>query len=52
MTVQAPLVRDGAQDVVWDEARAKVEEEWVDHLQQDLAEVVYAPTVGIKSLML
>ena len=37
--VQGPLVKDPAQDVVWDEARAKVEAEWADHLQQGQAEV-------------
>jgi len=38
-TVQALLAKGPAQDVVWDEARARVEVEWADHLQQGRAEI-------------
>ena len=40
--VQDLLARDEAQVVVWDEAKARAEAEWVGRTQQDRAEVVYA----------
>ncbi len=49
---QVQLVKDPAQDVVWDEARARVEAEWVDHLQQDRAEIVSVQTAEQRLLML
>jgi hypothetical protein len=51
VTVQVLLVEDPAQDVVWDEARAKVEAGWADHLQQDRAEIVSVQTAEQRLLM-
>ena len=45
-------VKDPAQDVVWDKARARVEAGWADHLQQGRAEVVSARTAEQQLLML
>ena len=39
--VQALQVRDAAQDVVWEEVKAKVEAEWVGRTPQDRVVVVY-----------
>ena len=52
MTVQGLLARVPAQDVVWDEARAKVEAGWADHLQQGRAEIVSVQTAQQRLLML
>ena len=41
-----------AQDVVWDEARAKVEAGWADHLQQGRVEIVSVQTAEQQLLML
>jgi len=51
-TVQALLAKGPAQDVVWDEVRAKVEVEWEAHLLQGLSEIVCAQTVKQRSLTL
>ncbi len=40
--VRAQLVKDPAQDEVWDKARGKAEAEWADHLLQGRAEIVCA----------
>ena len=50
--VQDRVAKDQAQDVVWVEARARVEAEWVDHLQQGQVEIVSAQAAELKSLML
>ena len=52
VTVQARQVKDPAQVVGWDEARARVEAGWVDHLQQGRAEIVYALAAEQRLLML
>ena len=49
---QVLLVRDPAQDVIWDEARARVEAEWADHLQQGRAEIVSVQNVEQRLLIL
>jgi len=51
-TVQGLPAKGQAQDVVWDEARARVEAEWEDHSQQGQAEIVSAQAAELKSLML
>jgi len=38
--------------MVWDEARARVEAEWADHLQRGRVEVVFAQAAERKSLIL
>jgi len=50
--VQGLLVKDRVQDVVWDEARARVEAEWAGHLQQGRAEIVSVQTAEQLPLML
>jgi hypothetical protein len=50
--VQVLLVKGPAQDVVWDEARAEVEEEWAAHLQQGQAEIASVQTAEQLALML
>ena len=52
MTVQVLVAKDPAQAGVWAKARARVEAEWADHLQQGQAEVVYARTAEQRLLML
>jgi len=52
VTVQALPARDPAQDAVWGEAKARVEAEWADHLQQDRAEIASVRTVEQRLLML
>ena len=52
VTVQGLAARVPAQAGVWAEDRAKVEAEWVDHLQQGRVEVVYARTAEQQLLML
>jgi len=49
---QVLAVKELVQDVVLDEAKAKVGAEWADHLQQDRAEIVFARTVEQRLLML
>ena len=51
-TVQDRLVKDPAQDVVWVEAKAKVEAGWADRLQQVRAVIVYVQTAEQRSFML
>jgi len=46
VTEQAQLVKDQVQVGVWVEAKAKVEAEWVELLQQDRAEIAYAQTAA------
>jgi hypothetical protein len=41
-----------AQAGVWVEAKARVEAEWADHLQQGRAEVVFVRAVEQRSLIL
>ncbi len=41
-----------AQAGVWVEAKAKVEEEWADHLQQGRAVIVHVQTAEQRLLML
>jgi len=50
--VQGLPARVPVQAGVWVGARARVEAEWADHLQQGRAEIVYALTVDQRSLML
>jgi len=50
--VQGLLVKDRVQDVVWDEARARVEAEWAGHLQQGRAEIVSVQTAEQLPFML
>ena len=50
--VQGRLAKGQAQDVAWDEARAKVEAEWEDRLQQGRAEIVCAQAVEQRLLIL
>jgi hypothetical protein len=50
--VQVLLVKGPAQDVVWDEARAEVEEEWAGLSQQDRVEKVSVQAVERQLLML
>jgi len=50
--VQGLLARVPARAVVWVEAKAKVEAEWVGHLQQGRAEIVSVRTVEQRLLML
>jgi len=50
--VQALLVKGPAQDVVWDEVRAKVEVEWGAHMLQGPVEIVRAQTVELRPLTL
>ena len=52
MTVQALPVKDPAQAVVWGKVRARVEAEWVGHLQQGRAEIVSVRTAEQRLLML
>jgi hypothetical protein len=51
-TVLDPLVKDLAQDVVWDEAGARVEAEWAALFQQGRAEIVSVQAVERQLLML
>jgi len=46
------VAREAVPAEVWGEARAWVEAEWVGHLQQGRAEVVYAQNVATRSRML
>ena len=50
--VQGQLVKDPARDAVRDEARARVEAGWVDHLPQGRAEVVSVRNAEQRLLML
>ena len=52
MTVQGLAARVPVVAGVWAEARAKVEAEWMDRLQQGRVVVVYARTVEQRSPML
>jgi len=52
VTVQGLVAKVPAQAGVWVEVKSRVEAEWVDHLQQDRAEVVYARTAEQRLLML
>jgi hypothetical protein len=52
VTVQDLLVKGPAQDVVWVEAKAKVEAGWAARLLQGRAEIVYAQAVEQRSLTL
>jgi hypothetical protein len=52
VTVQGLLVKGLAQDVVWAEAKARVEAEWVDRLPQGRAEAVYVRNAEQRLLML
>jgi len=45
VTVQGLAVRVPAQAVVWVEAKAKVEAEWVDHLLQDRVDNAFVRNV-------
>ena len=45
-------VRGPAQDVIWDEAKARVEAEWAGRLLQDRAEAVFVRNVEQRLLML
>ena len=49
---QGQVVRDAVQAGVWGEVRAKVEDEWVARSPQGQAEIVYAPIVANRSLIL
>jgi len=51
-TVQVLPAKDLGQDVVWVEARARVEAGWVDHLRQGRAEIVSVRTAEQQFLML
>ena len=50
--VQGLLGKGPAQDVVWVEAKARVEAGWADHLQQDRAEIVSVRNAEQRLLML
>jgi len=52
VTVQGLAAKVPVQAGVWVEVKSRVEAEWVDHLQQDRAEVVYARTAEQRLLML
>jgi len=49
---QVLAAREPEQDVVWDEAKAKVEAEWEDLLLPDRAEIVFVPTAEQRLPML
>jgi hypothetical protein len=46
------VVKDRARDVEWDEARARVEAEWVDHSRRVRAEIVSVQNAERRFLML
>jgi hypothetical protein len=50
--VQDQVVKDRARDVEWDEARARVEAEWVDHSRRAREEIVSVRAVEQRLLML
>ena len=50
--VQVLAAKGPVRDVVWAEARARVEAEWVVHLQQGRAEIVSVRTAEQRLLML
>jgi len=52
VTVQVLAAKGPAQDVVWAEARARVEAEWVARLQQGRAEVASVRNAEQRLLML
>jgi hypothetical protein len=52
VTVQVLAAKGQAQDVVWDEARARVEAEWADLILQGRVVIAFARTVEQLLLML
>jgi hypothetical protein len=52
VTVQVLAAKGQAQDVVWDEARARVEAEWADLILQGRVVIAFARTVVQQPLML
>ena len=52
MTVQVLAAKGPAQDVVWDEARDKVEAEWADLIPRGRVVIAFARTAEQRLLML
>jgi len=52
VTVQVLAAKGPVRDVVWAEARAKVEAEWAGRLQQDRAEIASVRNAEQQLLML